>query len=293
MIPSLSPVTAGAGLPLPELVALARRHAFAGVEYSICEASELVSQNGMESVATIFEAEPKVLPIVFDLPVEWRKSEATFQEELRRLPALAKTAQDLDCTRCTTWVLPASDKPAAEYAARSIARLAQVAAVLSDEGVRLGLEFLGPQHLRSNIANVWFYDVHGALHAVEQIEAQAITANCGLLLDAWHWFNAGNSMMDLASIPLEKIVHVHMSDAPPLPLAKQKDDVRLLPGESGVIDINGFLQTLAALGYDGPVAVETFSEELNALPPEEAAARASAATHRVLAAAGITPMRLL
>ena len=109
------------------------------------------------------------------------------------------------------------------------------------------------------------------------------TQNVGLLVDCWHWYTAGNSVMDLASIPVEKIVHVHINDAPRKPVEEQVDNVRLLPGQSGVIDIRGFLRTLSALGYDGPVAVETFSEDLNKLSPDEAAALTEAATRKVFA----------
>jgi sugar phosphate isomerase/epimerase len=69
--------------------------------------------------------------------------------------------------------------------------------------------------------------------------------------------------------------------------------VRLLPGASGVIDTEGFLKTLCALGYDGPLSVETFSAELNAMPPSQAAALASAALARVMKAAGVVPITLL
>ncbi len=100
-------------------------------------------------------------------------------------------------------------------------------------------------------------------------------------VDAWHWYTSGGSVMDLASIPVEQIVHVHINDAPDIPREEQNDGVRLLPGDSGVIDIKGFLQTLKALGYEGPIAVETFSEELRALPASEAAQRAAAAVRKV------------
>jgi sugar phosphate isomerase/epimerase len=69
--------------------------------------------------------------------------------------------------------------------------------------------------------------------------------------------------------------------------------VRLLPGESGVIDLAAFLKTLDAIGYDGPVAVETFSDELKALPPNEAAERAATSMHQMFQTTGITPVRLL
>jgi sugar phosphate isomerase/epimerase len=99
--------------------------------------------------------------------------------------------------------------------------------------------------------------------------------------------------MDLASIPTWQVVHVHVNDAPNVPVEQQQDSVRLLPGQSGVIDLAAFLKTLDAIGYDGPVAVETFSDELKTLPADEAATRASTSMQQMFQATGITPVRLL
>jgi len=291
MLPTLNQVTAGGGLLLPDYVALAARHGFHGVEFSIGAVAKSVEQIGFPATAAIFESH-KVLPASFGLPVEWRKDEETFARDLEALPALAKLAQDLDCSRCCTWVLPDSGEPVAQYAERSSRRLADASAILQSEGVRLGLEFLGPQHFRKNPDNVWFYDIPGAVQVVAQISQLRDLENLGLLVDAWHWYTSGGTTMDLASIPIEQIVHVHINDAPDLPVADQVDSVRLLPGESGVIDIVGFLKTLDAIGYDGPLAVETFSAELKTLPPDEAAARAGAAVSKVLSLAAIEPLRL-
>lgn len=292
MIPTLNPATAGGGLAFPEFVQLAARHGFAGVEFSITGVADLVAQQGFSAVADVFEAN-KVLPAVFGLPVEWRKDEDTFQNDLQRLPELTKLAQDLDCTRCVTWVLPDSGEPVREYAERSKRRFTEVAQILTTEGVRLGLEFLGPQHFRTNPDNVWFYNIEGALQVVDEISNAATLENVGLLVDCWHWYTSGGTTMDLASIPVEQVVSVHINDAPNLAREEQVDSVRLLPGASGVIDIVGFLKTLNAIGYDGPLSVETFSEELRALPAEEAAARAAAAVQQVMQAAEVKPVRLL
>jgi sugar phosphate isomerase/epimerase len=292
MIPTLNPATAGGGLALPEFVQLAGRHGFAGVEFSITAVADLVAQQSFSTVADIFEAN-KVLPAVFGLPVEWRKDEDTFQNDLQRLPELAKLAQDLDCTRCVTWVLPDGGEPVREYAERSKRRFTEVAQILTTEGVRLGLEFLGPQHFRTNPDNVWFYNIEGALQVVDEISNAATLENVGLLVDCWHWYTSGGTTMDLASIPVEQVVSVHINDAPNLAREEQVDSVRLLPGASSVIDIVGFLKTLNAIGYDGPLSVETFSEELRALPAEEAAARAAAAVQQVMQAAEVKPVRLL
>jgi len=292
MIPTLNPATAGGGLALPEFVQLASRHGFSGVEFSITEAAALVEATSFEAVATIFE-EPKVLPIVFGLPVEWRKDEDTFQAGLAELPALAKLAQNLDCTRCCTWVLPDGGIPVAEYSANSIRRFAEIGRVLQDEGVRFGMEFIGPLHFRTDPKNVWFYDIPGALEVVEQVSQAGTLENIGLLVDCWHWYTSGGTVMDLASIPVEQFVNVHINDAPAIPREEQVDSVRLLPGASGTIDIVGFLKTLDAIGFDGPLSVETFSEDLRALDPEDAAAQASSAVASVMNAANVTPVKLI
>ena len=292
MIPTLNAVTAGGGLSLADYVSLAARNGFSGVDFSIQAVADAVAQDGFDAVANIFETH-KVLPAAFGLPVEWRKDESTFQQGLKELPRLAKLAQDLDCTRCGTWVLPDNGEPLEEYAARSKKRFAEMAKILAEQGIRLGLEFLGPQHFRPDPDNAWFYDLPGVMEVIEEIEEEHIIENLGVLIDGWHWYTNGGTMMDLAAVPLEKIVHVHINDAPDLPIHEQQDKTRLLPGESGIIDVVGLLKTLGALGYDGPVAVETFSETLNAMNPEEAARHAGQSMTKIFADAGIEPLRLM
>ena len=53
-------------------------------------------------------------------------------------------------------------------------------------------------------------------------------------------------------------------------LEQQQDLVRELPGETGVIDIGGFLGALRDMGYDGPVTPEPFKRELQDLPSDAA-----------------------
>lgn len=292
MIPALHTGTAGGGLALADYISLAARNHFSGADISIQAVADVVAKEGFDAVAGIFE-QHKVLPTAFGLPVQWRKDEETYQRDLEQLPRLAKLAQDLDCTRCGTWILPDNGEPLEEYAVRSKKRLAEIAQILTEQGIRLGLEFLGPKHFRPNPANAWFYNLHGVMQVIEELEDEYSLENLGILLDSFHWYTSGDSMMDLAAIPLEKIVHVHINDAPKVPVEEQQDGARMLPGESGVIDLVGFLKTLGALGYDGPVAVETFSETLRAMKPEEAARCAGEAMTKIFATAGITPMRLV
>jgi sugar phosphate isomerase/epimerase len=47
------------------------------------------------------------------------------------------------------------------------------------------------------------------------------------------------------------------------------------------------LQAIQATGYEGPVSVEVFSDDLRKLPPEQAAKKAGEATRNVARIAGI------
>ncbi|HEX8465394.1 MAG TPA: sugar phosphate isomerase/epimerase family protein [Abditibacterium sp.] len=289
MIPTLNSVSAGGGLPLDEYLALAARHDFSAVEFNLEQAHQL----GLERAADLFESKG-LLPAVCGLPVEWRKDEATFQAGLQKLPELAKFAQDLDCARSCTWVLPTGGSSLPDYRSNSLRRFGKIAQILNENGVRFGLEFIGPHHFRTQPEQVWFYDIAGGLQVADEVNSLARSQNVGLLVDCYHWHTAGNGTMDLASIPLEQVVHVHVNDAVAgVALEDLQDGVRELPGTTGVIDIVGFLSTLAALGYDGPVAPEVFSQKLKAMTPDEAATAASRCLYGVLGAAGVKPLRLL
>ncbi len=72
-----------------------------------------------------------------------------------------------------------------------------------------------------------------------------------------------------------------------IPRDSQVDQVRTLPGETGVIDCARFLGALAEIGYDGPVMVEPFSEEVRLLSDKEACAVVAAALEKVWEKGGL------
>jgi len=282
MISTLNPVTSGGGMSLPDFVALAAQNGFRGADFSLDAAMGM----GLEASRELF-ASHNVVPASFGFPVEWRQDEETFQNGLRHLEEHAAFAQALGCTRTVTWVLPSNDDVAA-YRETSLARWAQIARILSDNGVGFGLEFLGPKQFRPNPEKVWFYDIAGALEAADETNTRAGTANTGLLVDCWHWFAGGGTLMDLASVPLEQITHVHINDAPRgIALDSLVDSERELPGSTGEIDLTGFLETLARIGYDGPVAVETFWKRPAEAGHEIAAREAGEAVKAAFERAGL------
>ncbi|MGQ9732041.1 MAG: sugar phosphate isomerase/epimerase family protein [Candidatus Zipacnadales bacterium] len=275
MKPSLHGVILGGGLSFEEQVAVAARAGFEGIDTGIEAIAHLVDTTSLEGAREFF-AQHGVQPAVWGLPVNWREDEDTFRAGLSRLPEQAKLAQALGCPRCCTWIPPTAENPT-EMRRRAITRFVECAKVLDDYGCRLGLEWVGPKTSRMGKPEfLWRMD------QLLDMEADMGQPNIGLLVDSFHWFTAGHTQADLEALPVEKIVHVHLNDAPDKPRDEQLDMERLLPGE-GIIDLKAFLTALKNVGYLDYMGIETFSKTLPQLPPDEAAAKAKAAADRVLA----------
>jgi sugar phosphate isomerase/epimerase len=163
--------------------------------------------------------------------------------------------------------LPSSDERAFDENWQfHVERLAPAAEILAASGCRLGLEFIGPRTLRDAARHPFVYRMQDMLDL-----GAAMGTNVGVLLDCWHWYTSGGTVDEIRAVRAEQIVYVHVNDAPAgVPVDQQVDNVRALPGETGVIDIAGFLQALQAVGYDGPVVPEPFKQELNSLPSDDA-----------------------
>lgn len=283
MIITLNPATIGGQPPLTEYIALAQKNGFGGIEFGIEEVTRLGQETSLAAVKELFDS-AGVAPASFGLPVDWRKDEATFQDGMDKLPALAKAAQEIGCSRTCTWLPPAINDDPLEFRNLIRGRFRQVATVLGDHGIRFGLEWVGPRTLRHGPGamgkNEFIWNMPGALELIADIDSPH--ENVGLLADAFHWFTTGASVEDIEALKPAQIVHVHLNDAPDRPRDEQMDFERLLPGD-GVIDLRGFLGALLKIGYDGPAAVETFNKELTAQGMEEAARLTGEAVRRVMA----------
>jgi sugar phosphate isomerase/epimerase len=251
---------------LQEAIAAAKTGGFQGVEFNPNEVADLIAAHGVNSVNDQFAA-AGVKPAEFGLPTDWRTSDDNWRAGLKALPRQAEAAAAIGCRRTATWILPGDNsRPYEENRRFHIERFRPIAALLADHGISLGLEFIGPKTLRDTFAHPFIYRMQDMLAMGEEIGP-----NVGLLLDCWHWYTSGGSVADLRALRPEQVVYVHVNDAPAgVDLAEQVDNVRALPGETGVIDIVAFLQTLQSIGYNGPVTPEPFKKELDELPSDEA-----------------------
>lgn len=265
-----------------ELNDLAHRHRFEAVEPRADELATLTPEQ-REAIRADLAAKQLVWSAT-GLPVDFRKDDRTFRDGLARLPGLAAALQRCGATRVGTWLAPshASLTYRVNFAQHA-ARLREVARVLGDHGIRLGLEYVGTQLLL--VGNRYPF-VHTMAETRELI-AEIGARNVGLVLDTWHWWTAGDTAADIQALTNDQVVSVDLNDAPRgIAKEQQRDNSRELPAATGVIDVATFLSSLNQIGYDGPVRPEPFNQRLNDLENEAACAATSAALHQAIALIG-------
>jgi sugar phosphate isomerase/epimerase len=270
-------LVAGGQLSWTEFAELAARVGYAAVDVNLGAAM----RDGVEATRSLL-ARLKLRPGIVGLPVDFRQDEAVFQQGLAKLDEAARFACAIGCPRMATWVMSSSERPKAEQRRILKERIQACAEILHRHGVRLGLEFLGPLHLRRRFPHEFIYRMDEMLDF-----ARECGPNLGLLLDSWHWHLAGATVADILRAGKDGIVHVHVSDVPAgLPPEKILDSERLMPGE-GAVDWVGFFGALRKIGYRDAVSPEVFGRGLKTMRPEDGARLGLSYTLDVMRKAGV------
>jgi sugar phosphate isomerase/epimerase len=273
---SLNSTLVAGRVPWPEFARLAARAGFPGVDVS----TSGVIKEGLEATRALLK-QLKLKPAVAGLPVEFRKDEATFRRDLAKLDGAAQLMAAIGCPRMNTYIMPSSDRPKAEQRKIYKQRLGAAADILARSHVRLGLEFLGPLHLRKMFPYEFIWRMDEMLEFAKECGPMV-----GLELDSWHWHHAGATAKDIIAAGKDNIVNVQVNDSPRLPPDQIRDDERLMPGE-GVIDLVAFFGALKEIGYDEGVSPEVFGRGLKNMPPEEGARLGLESTRAVMRKAGV------
>lgn len=266
MFSALSPGAIHVTAPdIESAIAAAKKGGFEGVEVSASEVADRVERDGSESIRSLFQ-QAQVRPAGWGLPTAWQGSQDEFERSLGELPRLAKACAEIGCNRAFTWIMPISDeREFAENYKFHVSRLKPIAEALSGAGCRFGMEFIGPKTIRDRARFPFIYRMGEMLEL-----ASDVGPNTGLLLDCWHWYTSGGTLEELGNLKARDVVYVHINDAPAgVEVDRQIDNRRALPGETGVIDIAGFLDALRSMGYDGPIVPEPFKRELADLTSDE------------------------
>ena len=274
------------GLTLEESIALAAQTGFDAVWFDIKEASALADANGVDYVKELF-ASQGVKPGGWGAPVRWQ-DDANRDADLEALKPLAELGVALGNPFTTTGIMPGTDeRKFDDQYAFVVERLRPYAETLKASGVNLGIEFIAPKTLRNRFKYEFIYSMPQML----QLAADTGTGNIGVLFDVWHHYTAHGTVEELDLLNTSNVFVVHVNDAPAgLEIDEQVDNQRLLPMESGVIPAPAMMKKLAAIGYDGPVIAEPFSDRINELAATDPAAAATETREsitKLFAASGI------
>ena len=257
----------------------ARRFGFESIEPSPAFLAKLSDVELQDYLGRMKEA--KLTWGAAGLPVNFRGDDDAFDRDLKALPERAGALWRAGATRMATWLSPASATLTYLANFRQHAnRLREVAKILDDHGVRLGLEYVAPK-------TSWTARKYPFIHSMAEMKeliAEIGRDNVALLLDTWHWYTAHETVEDLLTLRGQDVVLCHLNDAPAdVPVDQQIDSRRALPASTNVIDLRGFLGAMVKIGYDGPLVCEPFSQELRGKPPEEVLATVAAAMKKAVA----------
>ena len=287
---SLPPWAVARNVAWPEQARLAAKVGYAGIDWAFGPARTA----GADATKALF-AELKIQPTIVNLPMQnaLGPDDAAFQAQLPKLAEDAAFTAAIGCHRfmlvLSATTLNGQSKEDRWRLVRD--RLTAISGVLRPHNIALGLEFLGPLVFRTGRRG-------GAPPATPPVpfvytlpETVKLAAeagpNIGVVLDAWHWYHSGGTTAEIRATDKSRIVHVHVSDAKPMPAEEVADNMRWLPGE-GVIDLVGFFQALKAIGYAGGASPETIGPRIpDTMPPEESARLALEATQSVMRKAGV------
>lgn len=276
MIPALNSSIVG-GMPLEQFFKMAGELGYGGADLDLGAAARKAQNESLAAVQDLFDS-TGVRPASFGLPVDFRGDEEKYKAGLQSLPKLCELAVAIDCPRVITWIMPTSDeRPYEENMKFHVDRLKPVMDIFREHGIRFGIEFVAPKHIRSK-KHDFIWNIAGALELGDRIGGEGT----GLLLDSFHWFTSGATVQDILDVPVERIVHAHVNDAPDKPVAEQIDNQRIMPGE-GIIDLKSFLGALKKMGYKDFLSIEVLGPRAKEMPPLESGRYALDGLKRILA----------
>ncbi len=269
-----------------------------GIDADQSRSIELASKHGFESVEPfgpqlLEEGSSRFVDALNAAGLQWaaarltvslRADDETFASGLEQLPAVAKALRGAGVTRVGTAISSYSEElNYLDNFRRHTKRLREVGSVLEDQGLRLGLEYLGTKRL-------WTARRHAFVHSMAeclQLIDEAGSPNIGVVIDSWHWWTARETVDDITKLSNSQVVSADLNDAPAgIERDEQYDNQRELPATTGMIDAKAFLGALLQIGYDGPIRAEPFNQRLDDMDDDRACETTVAAMNKAFALVG-------
>ncbi len=269
-----------AGYSLEEMLALAKRFDLPGVDASFGAVRALVEETSPASVRDLFAAHGALPAFMGFIPAGIFSPEAEFKQSLDQFSENCAVAASVGCQRTGSYFPNRMSLPPDEARRILRDRTAILAERAEPHGIAIGLEFLGLRTFRLDEPHAFINNVPDTITMLRETGRP----NVGLIFDSFHYFTSGGDLGQIRSLRAEDIVHLHVNDAPHADVMSLEDTDRVLPGR-GVIDLVGWFQAIAEIGYDGYVAIEIFDEAFRSQDREVAMDIAKQALDAVLAQA--------
>ncbi len=269
-----------------------------GIQADQGRSIELASKYGFESVEPFgkqlaAEGPSRYVEALAASELQWaaarlsaslRADQATYASGLAMLPKESRALRQAGVTRVGTAIASSSD--GLNYLDNfklHVRRLKEVGAVLEDQGLRLGLEYIGTKRLWTSRRHAF---VHSMDECLQLIDATG-RSNIGVVIDSWHWWTAHETAEHIVRLSNNQVVSADLNDAPAgIKPEDQYDNQRELPGATGVIDGKAFLGALLQIGYDGPIRAEPFNQRLNEMDDETTSEATAVAMKKAFAQVG-------
>lgn len=273
---SLNPGAIGLKCSPKELLEFAIKYEFNSISPLI---EDLLQLN--ESDRKAYLSKMRKNKITFDsagLPIEFRTSELKFREGFELLKNNIEKIVSLNISSFVTWIMPTHKTLTyTKNFEQHRSRLNKIATLLENSGFKLGLEYVGPKTLMARDKYPFLHSISGLKELIEAIGKN----NIGYLLDSFHTYCAEDDLADLDFLNGDDIISVQLNDGVLGRTSEMQMDLeRELPGDTEIIDLKTFINFIRSKGYDGPVSVEPFNEDLNKMEVNEKLQRVRASLLR-------------
>ncbi len=250
----------GGSYTLEEKAALAEQYGYDGFDCGVADLQRHAGgdMNAVRDCLAKHKVELASVTGVLGAPLF--AADAEWEAAIRQVGRRASIAVAAGGTYTNSVIFNRAVQPKEELWPQTVRRLRQVAQELDGAGVRLGIKYLGVRSLRPERPYVFVQSLAEILQLFQEAQAPRL----GLIIDAYHWYAAGDSLEAIRQLPAERLVAFHLSDAKDIPLPDLQDQERLLPGE-GAIPLKALLQAALDAGFDGFDGLEVLGPRVAAM----------------------------
>ncbi len=240
-------ITAGESADLGDIIEACGSAGFAGIEIDARHLEPYIEAKGEAAFKAQIEANRLQVAALMAFP--FYPFEEPDAEKLDRYALYAERAAKFGAGCLLTFIVgvPPEGMSEEEQFATAAENIRPYADAAAPHGIGVALELIGMAAFARKPAEV--------MRIIEGSERE----NVGIMMDTFHFYKSGVTTQEIAEIPAEKLMIVHVNDAPDLPRKTMQDSDRVYPG-LGVLPLVEWFGVLEGKAYDGFLSVEIFNQ---------------------------------